>query len=140
MRSTYCTLVLATLLVLFGAAPQASAQETGFSAEDRERLVRLEATLQVFMSQTDKRFEDVNNRIDQLISFLWIIVGLFTAITLGSIGLAYWDRRSYIRQAREETIRVIEREGQLTHLIQALRDVAPNQPDLASALRKYGLL
>ena len=46
------------------------AQKTGFTQEDRERLVRLETTLKVFMEQVDKRFaelrEDMNKRSEQV--------------------------------------------------------------------------
>ncbi len=46
------------------------AQKTGFTQEDRERLVRLETTLKVFMEQVDRRFaelrEDMNKRFEQV--------------------------------------------------------------------------
>ena len=42
------------------------AQKTGFTQEDRERLVRLEATLKVFMEQVNKRFEQVDKRFAEL--------------------------------------------------------------------------
>ena len=44
--------------------------ESGFTQEDRERLIRLEATLRTFMEQTNERFkelrEDVNKRFEQV--------------------------------------------------------------------------
>jgi hypothetical protein len=40
--------------------------ESGFSQEDRDRLIRMEATLQVFMQQVDKRFEQVDKRFEEL--------------------------------------------------------------------------
>ncbi len=42
------------------------AEKTGFTQQDRERLVRLEATLKVFMQQVDKRFEQVDKRFTEL--------------------------------------------------------------------------
>ena len=46
------------------------AGEEGFTQEDRERLIRLEATLKVFMEQTNRRFEelraDMNARFKQI--------------------------------------------------------------------------
>jgi len=42
------------------------AEKTGFTQQDRERLVRLEATLKVFMQQVDKRFEQVDKRFEQV--------------------------------------------------------------------------
>ena len=62
-------------IVLFLFFPVSSfAQEPGFTREDRERLIRLEATLKVFMEQVDKRFlelrEDMNKRFEQMMTFL----------------------------------------------------------------------
>jgi len=49
--------VLSYILLFYFLFPLPSfAEKTGFTQEDRERLVRLEATLKVFMQQVDKRF------------------------------------------------------------------------------------
>ena len=149
-------LMLCVLFWLLASALGGSwALASGFTQEDRERLVRLETTLQVFMEQTDKRFEeirsdmnsrfedlrsDMNNRFEQLTSFLWMLVGLFSAMTVGTIGFAFWDRRTMVKKAREEAIQAIEKDGSLSHLIQALRQLAPDDPKLANVLRKYNLL
>jgi len=123
------------------------AQEPGFTQEDRERLVRVEATLKVFMEQVDKRFEQVDKRFEQvdkrfeqMMSFLWILVAIFTTLTGIVIGFAYWDRRTIIRKARDEAIEVIEREGKLRDLIKALRRLASEDKKLADVLRSFGLL
>ena len=134
------------------------AQSAGFTQEDRERLIRMETTLQVFMDQTnkrfdelradmnarfeqiDKRFKQIDKRFEDMMTFLWMLVGIFTAMMLGTIGFAYWDRRTSIRKAREGTIEIIEKEGKLLHLIQALRKLAGEDPKLASVLRSFGLL
>ena len=86
----------------------------GFTQEDRERLIRLETTLKVFMEQTNKRFEDINKRFEelredmnkrfegvdkrfeQMMNFLWMLTGIFTSLTVGVIGFAYWDRRTIL--------------------------------------------
>ena len=125
-------LILFTSCLIFFNLSQAA--QTGFTQKDRERLIRLEATLKVFMEQTnkrfedmnkrfeelradmnarfrqiDKRFEDVNKKFDQLYTFLWIITAIFTTLTASVIGFAYWDRRTVIRQAREEAVEKVER-------------------------------
>lgn len=137
---TLCVLSWLSASALGGSWALAS----GFTQEDRERLVRLETTLQVFMEQTDKRFvelrSDMNSRFEQLTSFLWMLVGLFSAMTVGTIGFAFWDRRTMARQARDEAIQAIEKDGSLSHLIQALRQLAPDDPKLANVLRTYKLL
>jgi hypothetical protein len=87
----------------------------------------MEATLQVFMQQVDKRFEQVDKRFeelredmnkrfeqvdkrfDQMMTFLWILAGIFTALVAAVIGFAYWDRRTIIRRAKEEAIEEMKR-------------------------------
>ena len=151
------------------------AKSTGFTQEDRERLIRLEATLQTFMEQTnrrfedmnkrfedmnkrfeelredmnkrfeqvDKRFEDMNKRFEQLYTFLWIITGIFTTLTLGVIGFAYWDRRTIIRKAKEESVEEVGRRfnlEQIKKLIEVLRELAREDEKVARVLRQFGLL
>jgi hypothetical protein len=142
------------LIILALLYPGPASAQDGFTQADRERLVRVETTLQVFMEQVDKRFEQmdkrfeqvdkrfeqVDKRFEQLTSFLWMIVGIFTAIAAANIGFAYWDRRTAVNRTREETIRIIEKEGRLRDVIQALRDLARDDPRVASVLRQFHLL
>ena len=146
------------LLMLMSYTLPCFAQKTGFTQEDRERLVRLEATLKVFMEQVEKRFEQVDKRIselrmdmnkrfeqvdkrfEQMMKFLWIISGIFTTLTVTVIGFAYWDRRTMIRKARDEAIEIIEKEGRLRDLIRALRALSEEDKKLANVLRNFGLL
>ena len=140
-------------------------RETGFTQEDRERLIRLETTLKVFMQQVDKRFEQIDKRFEQvdkriselredmnkrfeqvnreLDRLVNIMVGVFAgqiALVVAVIGFAWWDRRTIIRKAREETVDYLEREGKLRNLIEALREKAKTDTELAKILRKYGLM
>ena len=156
----------------------------GFDQEDRERLIRMEATLQVFMQQTDKRFaelrEDINKRfeemradvnkrfeemradtnkrfeemredtnrrfeqidkrIEDLITFLWILAGIFTALVVAVIAFAYWDRRTIIRRAKEEALKEMEEAGRWKTILEALRQVALKDANVAEALRRFNLL
>ena len=161
--------VFVGLMGIFLMVGGAFAQGVGFTQEDRERLIRLEATLKTFMEQVDKRFSDLrsdmnkrfeqvdkrfeqmdrrisdlridmNRRFEQMTDFLWIIVGIFTALTAVVIGFAYWDRRTIIRKARDEAIERIEREGRLVDLIGALRELAKEDKKLAEILRGFRLL
>ena len=105
-------ILVCILLSCFLVATSCFAKNTGFTEQDRERLVRLEATLRVFMQQVDKRFaelredmnkrfeqvdkrfEQVNKRFEEVINFLWMLVAIFTTLTAVVIGFAYWDRRN----------------------------------------------
>jgi len=157
--------VFVGLIGIFLIVGGAFAQQVGFTQEDRERLIRLEATLKTFMEQVDKRFEQMDKRIadlradmnkrfeqvdkrfeqvdrrfEQVTNFLWMLVAIFTALTAANIGFAYWDRRTIIRRARDEAIERIEREGRLVDLIGALRELAKEDKKLAEILRGFRLL
>ena len=128
--------------------------EAGFTQKDRERLIRLEVTLQEFkpyvdkrfeqidkrFEQIDKRFEQVNKRFEDIITFMGILAAVFTAMMIGTIGFAYWDRRTMVRKAKEDTISEIEKVGSLKNLIMSLRELAKNDSELANVLRQFNLL
>ena len=210
-------------------------QMLGFTQEDRERIIRLETTLNLFMEATDqrfeqvdqrllelredmnnrseqvdqrllelredmnnrseqvdqrlielredinkrfeqvdkrfvelredmnKRFEQVDKRFEQMMNTLQLIAGIFTVLTLGVIGFAYWDRRTIIRKAKEETLETlageaapkeeaiidravaraaqeIKKDHRLQNLITALRKLAATDPPLANVLKEFHLL
>jgi len=150
-------LILSILMLTFGAfAKEEITNQKIYEKllELEKRQIKLETTLQMFMEQTNKRFEDmnrrfedinrrfedINRRFEQLYTFLWIITGIFTTLTLGVLGFAYWDRRTIIRKAKEETIETLEREGKLRNLIEALRELAKEDKKLADVLRQFNLL
>ena len=176
--------------LFLGMASMGWAQGPGFAQEDRDRLIRMESTLQVFMQQVDKRFEElradvdrrfeqvdkrfeqvdkrltelredmnkrfeqidkrfeqidkrfeqVDKRFEELITFMWILAGVFTALTVAVIGFAYWDRRTIIRRAKLETIEELEERGKLRALLEAMRAVAAKDSTMADALRRFNLL
>ncbi len=146
------------IFILFIHTAFLYAEDVSFTQEDRERLIRLEVTLQEFKKTNDirfeqidkrflelredmnKRFEQVDKRFEQMMSFLWIITGIFTTLTLGVIGFAYWDRRTVIRKSKEVTIEEVEKEGRLKDLINALRELSKTDPKLETVLRNFHLL
>ena len=94
---------------------------------------------------------------------LQLIAGIFTVLTLGVIGFAYWDRRTIIRKAKEETLETlageaapkeqatidravaqavqeIKKDHRLQNLITALRKLAATDPPLANVLKEFHLL
>jgi hypothetical protein len=145
-------------LVFLITAGVATAKDISFTQEDRDRLIRLETTMRDFkdstdrrftelredmnkrFEQVDKRFEQVDKRFEQMFTFLWILTGIFTTLTLGNIGFAYWDRRTIIKKAKEEAIDEIEKEGRLGTLINALRELSKKDLELEKVLRQFHLL
>ncbi|MFH1288973.1 MAG: hypothetical protein ABII25_09820 [bacterium] len=85
----------------------------------------------------NQRFDDVGKRFDQMFTFLWILSGIFTAITVTTISFAIWDRRSMFKPV-EVKIKELE-EGKVTQLINSLKDLAKVDKNVADALRRYNL-
>ena len=133
----------------------------GFTQKDRELLIELRVKMieidkrfeqidkrfeqvdkrfEELREDMNKRFEQVDKRFEQMFNFLWIITGIFTAIMVGNIGFAYWDRRTIIKKAKDETIAEIEKEGRVRDLINALRELAKNNQEIAKILRQFNLL
>jgi len=132
------------------------------SPQEEKQLIRdiaeIKATLKTFMEQTDKRFElmdkritelreDMNKRFEQINNelnrLIQIMVGIFAgqiALVVAVIGFAWWDRRTIIRKARDETVDYLEREGKLRKLIEVLREKAKTDKELEAILKKYDLL
>ncbi len=138
-------------------------ESIGFTQKDRERIIRLETTLTLFMEATDQRFEQVDKRFEQMMNILQVIAGIFTVLTLGVIGFAFWDRRTIIHKAKQETLETLERDAvpkeeaiidravaqavqeikkdnRLQDLIAALRKLAATDPPLANVLKEFHLL
>ena len=90
--------------------------------------------------QVDKRFEQVNNRFGDMFNYFYILTGIFTTIMVASIGFAFWDRRTVIRQARKEAIEFIEQEGLTRRMLDALRAASQEDEVLAKAMRSSHLL
>jgi hypothetical protein len=129
------------------AATDEARVPVAFTQADRHRLIRLEATLETFMHQVDKRFEavdkrfeEVHNRLNDLFTFLWILSGVFTAFTVAIFGFAWWDRRTIIKMASEDAAMRIEKEGRVVDLVYALRELSQKDDSLREVLRKFRLL
>ena len=124
--------------------------QDGFTQKDRELLIELKVKMGEIdkrfqqidkrFEQIDKRFEQVDKRFEQMMDFLKILSAIFTSLVIAVIGFAYWDRRTIIKKAKEETIAEIEKEGRLRDLIMALRELAKRQPELAELLKQFRLL
>ncbi len=74
-------------------------------------MVRMETTLQMFMESTNRRFveqrEDINQRFEQVMLTLQMIAAVFTAFFLAMLGYAWWDRRTIVRKAKEDTLEAL---------------------------------
>ncbi len=143
------------LLALVLCLSVVQAKEVPFTLEDRDRLIRMEAELKALSKSVDTRFEEtnkrmdtrfeemnkrideVNRKIDMLFNFLWIITGIFTTITVATIGFAIWDRRTTLKPF-EDKIRKLEDKDKA--FLEALKSLAEEDKKVYEILRKYNML
>ncbi len=132
------------LLALVLCLSMVHAKEVPFTLEDRDRLIRMEAELKALSKSVDTRFEEMNKRIDEvnrkidmLFNFLWIITGIFTTITVATIGFAIWDRRTTLKPF-EDKIRKLEDKDKA--FLEALKSLAEEDKKVHEILRKYNML
>ena len=114
-----------------------------FEQIDR-RFEQVDKRFEELRKDMDIRFkelrEDINARFDDLEHFLNIITAIFTTLTVFVIGFAYWDRRTIISKAKEETIKELENSGKLRDLILVLREKAKTDRELERILKEHKLL
>lgn len=96
------------------------------------------------IEDTNKRIEDVNKRIDDLMNFLWILAGIFSAITAVTIGFALWDRRTMIRPFEDKVKSIekdtLENKEKVQRLIEILRELAKEDDKVARVLKYMNLM
>ncbi len=108
-----------------------------------KRFEQVDKRFEELREDINKRFEQINKELDRLAN---IMVGVFAgqiALVVAVIGFAWWDRRTIIRKAKEETFEEMEKElkpEKLKKLLNTLREKANTDKELAEILKKYGLL
>ena len=113
---------------------------TGLSKDTQFIIYYMDKRFDALYREMDRRFEQVDKRFEQMMNFLWMLTGIFTTLTGVVIAFAFWDRRTIIRQARNEAIERIEKEGRLQDFIRVLRTFAQKNSEFAEILKSFNLL
>lgn len=90
--------VIALALVFSRSGHPVWGEEVPYTLEDRDRLIRIEASLQEFKASVDKRFEQVDKRFDQMMGFMGILASVFGGLVAVTIGFAVWDRSLHFKK------------------------------------------
>ncbi len=75
------------------------AREVPFTLEDRDRIIRLEENQREGFRALMQRIDDINKRIDDMISIMLWGFGVLFAGMMSLIGFVIWDRRSALAPA-----------------------------------------
>ena len=124
-------------VVFFRSGPAAWGQEVPYTLEDRDRLIRVEATLKEFKESVDKRIDSVDKRIERLETVMMGGFGLLFTSMIGLVGFVLWDRRSALAPAIRRSRELEERQERVERV---LRELAQEDPKVAEALRHVGFL
>lgn len=146
MKLAHLTLILVFSVTLLMNS-LSFAESSSLSREDRERLIRLEATLKEFKDSVDKRFEQIDKRFEQIdkrLEFMQqlmiAMIAVFGGLCGVFVGLLLWDRKTFKDKAKEEAMRELEAKYRINDWISALKEYAKEKEDLAKILRKLNLL
>ncbi|UCH97224.1 MAG: hypothetical protein JSV88_10340 [Candidatus Aminicenantes bacterium] len=160
------------LILSFIAFTPAVRGQSAFTQKDRDLLIELKTRITEIdkrFEQIDKRFEelrtdtnkrfeelrtdtnkrfealrtDTNKRFEQLISFIYILAGIFGAMTVITIGFALWDRKTMIRPF-ETKVKEMEKEiaanREINQKIIAFnKDYAAKNRQYSDALKRHQL-
>jgi Flp pilus assembly protein TadB len=156
-KSLVMVLLISSVCIRGGTL--AWSQEVPYTLEDRDRLIRVEATLKELKDSVDRRFEQmdkrftefqgsmdkrftefqnsVDRRFEQMMTFMWILASVFGGLVVATIGVTVWDRRTALAPALRRSRELEEREERIER---ALRELAQHDPRVAEALKHAGLL
>ncbi len=128
------------LLVLIFCFSMSTFAADSFTQADRERAIRTEVTLQEFMKATDKRFDDMMN-------YLNMVISIFAAAVGGMFVYIIWDRKTFMNTALQNArdmvdiqLNEVQKEGKLVELIKAMRELANEDPKVKNVLIRFHLL
>jgi len=155
----------ALLLLSFLIFTPALHGQTGFTQQDRETLIEMKTMMREIdkrfeqidkrFEQVDKRFEqvdkrfselreDMNNRFEQMMNFIWILAALFGGMLTVTISFALWDRRTMIRpfetKVAEIDARINKNEEKYGKLLAAIKEYAATDKKVAALVERFNIL
>ena len=103
-----------------------------------EAIARVNERMDKLSNELNGRIDKVNERIDKL----WItMLGGFLGVMAFIGGIVFWDRRTFLKRAREECRdEVTEDRKKLEGLLIAMKKLGKEFPEVREVLNTFGLL
>ncbi len=106
---------------------------------------RIDEVAQDLNGRIERLGQDLNGRIDKIndrIDNLWItMLGGFMGVMAFIGAIVFWDRRTFVRRAREEfRDELREDRNKLEAIVVAMRRLGEQFPEVREVLRSFGLL
>ena len=90
----------------------------------------------------DARFEKIETKFDARFDSLWAtMLGGFIGVMAFIGGMVFWDRRTFLKQAKKEFREEIDGDKKkIDAILMAMKKLAPQFPEVREALKSFGLL
>ncbi len=145
MRLASCILLVVILISFFSPLATSYAEE-GKAMESTnvvltpgdQMILRAIDKINDRIDKINGRFDNINDRIDNL----WItMLGGFLGVMAFIGGIVFWDRRTFLRYAREECrIEIADDRQKLEAVLAAMRKLGNQFPEVREVLKGFGLL
>ena len=90
----------------------------------------------------DDRFEKIGTKFDARFDSLWAtMLGGFIGVMAFIGGMVFWDRRTFLKQAKKEFREEIDGDKKkIDAILMAMKKLAPQFPEVREVLKSFGLL
>lgn len=136
--------IIFLLLLLVLMVTAAWGGNDSFTREDRELLIELKTRMVEIdkrFDQIDKRFEQISDQFGQMMSFIWVLAGIFVSICAITISRTLWDRRTMIRPFEEKTAKIEEKvdnnKAAVTQNEEHINQIKADNEKLVTVLKEY---
>ena len=118
-----------------------------FTPGDRARMIRTETKLEELEKRMLERFDQVDKRFEDNLSYIGYMIGLFGSMFALTLVFALWDRRTMIRpfetkvnEIDAELLKLKNNKNTQLKIVSVLRDLSKTDPKLADILKSHKLL
>ena len=118
-----------------------------FTPEDRARMIRTETKLEDLEKRMLERFDQVDKRFEDNLSYIGYMIGLFGSMFALTLVFALWDRRTMVRpfetkvnEIDAELLKLKNNKNTQLKIVSVLRDLSKTDPKLADILKSHKLL
>ena len=118
-----------------------------FTPEDRARMIRTETKLEELEKRMLERFDQVDKRFEDNLSYIGYMIGLFGSMFALTLIFALWDRRTMVRpfetkvnEIDAELLKLKNNKNTQLKIVSVLRDLSKTDPKLADILKSHKLL
>jgi len=96
----------------------------------------------IVLTPADQMILDAIDKVNDRIDNLWItMLGGFLGVMAFIGAIVFWDRRTYLKLAREEfRVEISDDRKKLEAILAAMKKLANQFPEVSEVLRNFGLL